>query len=212
MKTGNIHACGDSCNQTNTNIPRLGQRVCPLTNLILGDVLVHDKEDWQRGMRPNYTAQGLLEDGGGGGSGYDYDQEREHDHDQDHEYDQEQDAMHEEEELHKHLLTHKQQQYEQKNKQKQKQQEHQEQQLLLENRNQINGRYLLEYGERPREDRQIQLQPHTQQQQQTALVNFRELKAPTMTTTTAPPRWTLPRPAWQRNVWTSCVWKEELPV
>lgn len=182
VKTGNIHACGDHCNQTNTHVPRVGQRVCPLTNLILGDVMVHDKEDWHRGMRPNYVAQGLLEDADNGqASGYDCDNE--FNNDQDHEYEQEEDAQHEEEELHKHMLTYQ-----------QEQKAHRRQQLdnaSSASSAQIGGMHLLGYGSGSTErgENNMQLQVVQQQQHQGILTKFRDMQMPLPSKSNTQNRW-----------------------
>lgn len=70
-ETGTLHACGENCTETSQNIPCRGMRVCPITNLVLGAVLVREREDWE--TRVNGGMDVSRHGGGGGGGGGDDD-------------------------------------------------------------------------------------------------------------------------------------------
>jgi hypothetical protein len=62
--SGTLHACGENCHETSAERPKSGMRVCSLTGMLLGPVLVRDGEDWEYTGSKRTGDQLLLEDGG----------------------------------------------------------------------------------------------------------------------------------------------------
>ncbi len=66
--SGTLHACGENCHEQSAEAPKRGMRVCSLTGLVLGPVLLREGEDWEYTGSRKTGDQLLLEDGGDAGS------------------------------------------------------------------------------------------------------------------------------------------------
>jgi hypothetical protein len=64
VSSGTLHACGENCHELSADTPKRGMRVCSLTGMVLGALLVRDGEDWEYTGSRRGGDQLLLEDGG----------------------------------------------------------------------------------------------------------------------------------------------------